>query len=59
MEAKEIQIKTLFLFLAAAIAVELLAWVVTLKSTYHPMLILATARLLQILLKILPKFYYL
>lgn len=53
MEAKEIQIKTLFLCLSAVIAVELATWVVTSKSGYHPMLILATARLLQILLIIL------
>jgi len=53
MEAKEIQIKTLFLCLAAVIAVELGTWVVTSKSGYHPMLILATARLLQIFLIIL------
>jgi membrane protease YdiL (CAAX protease family) len=53
MEAKEIQIKTLFLCLSAVIAVELATWVVTSKSGYHPMLILAGARLLQILLIIL------
>ncbi|MGW8223905.1 MAG: CPBP family intramembrane glutamic endopeptidase [Syntrophobacteria bacterium] len=53
MEAKEIQIKTLFFCLAAVIAVELGTWVVTSKSGYHPMLILAGARLLQILLIIL------
>jgi len=53
MEAKEIQIKTLFLCLAAVIAVELGTWVVTSKSGYHPMLILTGARLLQILLIIL------
>jgi membrane protease YdiL (CAAX protease family) len=53
MEAKEIQIKTLFLCLSAVIAVELATWVVTSKSGYHPMLILTTARLLQILLIIL------
>ncbi len=53
MEAKEIQIKTLFLCLAAVIAVELGTWVVTSKSGYHPMLILGGARLLQILLVIL------
>jgi membrane protease YdiL (CAAX protease family) len=53
MEAKEIQIKTLLLCLAAVIAVELGTWVVTSKSGYHPMLILAGARLLQIFLIIL------
>jgi len=53
MEAKEIRIKTLFFCLSAVIAVELLTWVVTSKSGYHPMLILAGARLLQILLIIL------
>jgi membrane protease YdiL (CAAX protease family) len=53
MEAKEIQIKTLFLCLSSVIAVELGTWVVTSKSGYHPMLILAGARLLQILLIIL------
>ncbi len=53
MEAKEIQIKTLFLCLSAVIAVELGTWVVTSKSGYHPMLILGGARLLQILLIIL------
>ena len=53
MEAKEIQIKTLFFCLSAVIAVELGTWVVTSKSGYHPMLILAGARLLQILLIIL------
>ena len=53
MEAKEIRIKTLFLCLAAVIAVELGTWVVTSKSGYHPMLILAGGRLLQILLIIL------
>jgi len=53
MEAKEIQVKTLFLCLTGVIAVELGTWVVTSKSGYHPMLILATARLLQMLLIIL------
>jgi membrane protease YdiL (CAAX protease family) len=53
MEAKEIHIKTLFICLAAVIAVELGTWVVISKSGYHPMLILAGARLLQILLIIL------
>jgi len=53
METKRIQVKTLFLCLAAVIAIELGTWVVTSKSGYHPMLILATARLLQILLIIL------
>jgi len=53
MEAKEIQLKTLFLCLAAVIAVELATWVVASKSVYHPMLILAGGRLLQILLIVL------
>jgi membrane protease YdiL (CAAX protease family) len=53
MEAKEIQLRTLFLCLAAVIAVELGTWVVISNSGYHPMLVLATARLLQILLIIL------
>lgn len=50
METKEIQIKTLFLCLAVVLAVELGTWLVTTKSGYHPMLILATARVLQIAL---------
>ena len=53
MEAKKIQIKTLLLCLAAVLAIELVTWVVTSRSPYHPMLILAGARLLQILLIIL------
>ena len=53
MEAKEIQIKTLFLCLAAVLAVELGTRVVTSTPIYHPMLILGEARLLQILLIIL------
>jgi heme A synthase len=53
MEAKKIQIKTLFLCLAVVLAIELGMWVVTSKSDYHPMLILAGARLLQILLIVL------
>lgn len=53
MEAKEIRIKTLFLCLAAVIGVELGTWVVTSDSGYHPMFVLAGARLLQILLIIL------
>ena len=53
MEAKEIRIKTLLLCLAAVIAVELGTWVVVSNSAYHPMLVLATARLLQILLIVL------
>jgi len=52
-EAKEIEVRTLFLCIAAVIAVELSTWVVTSKSVYHPLLILATARLLQALLIIL------
>ena len=53
MEAKEIQLKILFLCLAAVIAVELATWVVASKSAFHPMLILAGGRLLQILLIVL------
>jgi len=53
METKEIQIKTLFLCCAAVIALELGAWVVTSKSGYHPMLVLAGTRLLQTVLIIL------
>ena len=53
MEAKEIELRTLLLCLAAVIAVELGTWVVVSHSAYHPMLVLATARLLQILLIIL------
>jgi membrane protease YdiL (CAAX protease family) len=53
MEAKEIEVRTLFLCICAVIAVELSTWVVTSKSVYHPLLILATARLLQVLLIIL------
>ena len=53
MAAKEIELRTLFLCLAAVIAVELGTWVVVSDSAYHPMLFLATARLLQILLIIL------
>ena len=53
LEAKKIRIKTLLLCLTAVIAVELGTWVVVSNSGYHPMLVLATARLLQILLIIL------
>jgi membrane protease YdiL (CAAX protease family) len=53
MEAKEIRIKALFFCFAAVLAVELGSWYVTSKYTYHPMLILGGARLLQILLIIL------
>ena len=53
MEAKEIPIRTLFLCLAAVLAVELGTMVVTAKSGYHPMLILGGARLFEILLIIL------
>jgi membrane protease YdiL (CAAX protease family) len=53
METKEIQIKTLFLCLAAVLAIELGTRVVTAKSVYHPMLILGGARLLEILLIVL------
>ena len=49
MEAKEIQIRTLFLCLAAVLAIELGMRVVT----AHPMIILGGARLLEILLLIL------
>ena len=53
MEAKKIQLKILFLCLAAVIAVELATWVVVSRYAFHPMLILAGARLLQILLIVL------
>jgi membrane protease YdiL (CAAX protease family) len=53
MEAKEIELRTLLLCFAAVLAIELGTWVVTSKSVYHPLLILATARLLQVLLIIL------
>jgi len=53
MEAKEIPIRTLFLCLAAVLAIELGTRVVTAKSVYHPMLILGGARLLEILLIVL------
>jgi hypothetical protein len=53
MEAKEIPIRTLFLCLAAVLAVELGTMVVTAKSVYHPMLMLGGARLLEIVLIIL------
>jgi membrane protease YdiL (CAAX protease family) len=53
MEAKEIELRTLLLCFAAVLAIELGTWVATSKSVYHPMLILATARLLQVLLIIL------
>jgi membrane protease YdiL (CAAX protease family) len=53
LEAKEIPIRTLFLCLAAVLAVELGTRVVTAKSVYHPMLILGGARLLEILLIVL------
>ena len=53
MEANKIQIKTLFLCLAAVLAVELAARVVISNTPYQPMLILGCARLLQILLIVL------
>jgi len=53
METKEIQLKTLFLCFAAVLATELGTWLVTARSPYNPMLILACARFLQILLIIL------
>ncbi len=53
MEAKEIHIRTLFLCLAALLAIELGTRVVTAKPIYHPMLILGGARLLEILLIVL------
>jgi membrane protease YdiL (CAAX protease family) len=53
MEAKEIPIRTLFLCLAAVLAVELGTRVVTAKPVYHPMLILGGARLLEILLTVM------
>jgi len=53
MEAKRIEIRILFLCFAAVLAIEVGTWVVTSKSPFHPMLILAGARLLQMLLIIL------
>jgi len=53
MEAKKIELRTLFLCFAAVIVVELGTWVVISKSGYYPMLILGGARLLQMLLIIL------
>jgi membrane protease YdiL (CAAX protease family) len=53
MEAKEIPLRTLFLCLAAVLAVELGTRVLTSKPVYHPMLILGGARLFEILLIIL------
>jgi hypothetical protein len=53
MEANKIQIKTLFLCLAAVLAVELAARVVISNTLLQPMLILGCARLLQILLIVL------
>jgi len=53
MEAKKIELRTLLLCFAAVLAIELGTWVVTSRSPYHPMLILAGGRLLQILLIIL------
>jgi len=53
METKEIPIRTLFLCLAAVLAVELGTWVVISRSIYQPMLILGRARLLEICLIIL------
>ena len=53
MEANKVEIKTLFLCLAAVLAVELAAWVVIANTLHQPMLILGCARLLQILLIVL------
>jgi len=53
MEAKKIQLKTLFLCFAAVLAVELGTRVVISRSIYQPMLILGGARLLEICLIIL------
>jgi hypothetical protein len=53
MEAKEIPIRTLFLCLAAVLAVELGMLVVTAKPVNNPMLILGGARLFEILLIVL------
>jgi len=53
MEANKIRIKTLFLCLAAVLAVELAAWVVIANTLHQSMLILGCARLLQILLIVL------
>ena len=53
MEANKIKIKTLFLGLAAVLAVELAARGVVANTLHQPMLILGCARLLQILLIVL------
>jgi membrane protease YdiL (CAAX protease family) len=53
MEAKEIQIKTLFLCFTAVFAVELGTRVLTSESVYHPMVVLGGARLLEICLIVL------
>jgi membrane protease YdiL (CAAX protease family) len=53
LEAKEIPIRTLFLCLAAVLAVELGTRVVISRNMYQPMLILAGARLFEICLIIL------
>jgi len=53
MEAKKIELRTLCQCFAAVLAIELGTWVVTSKFPYHPLFILAGARLLQILLMIL------
>jgi len=49
-EAKKIELRILFLCFAAVLAIELGTWVVTSNTPYHPLLNLAGARLLQILL---------
>ena len=53
MEAKKIELSTLLLCFAAVLAIELGTWLVTSRLPYHPMLILASARCLQIILIIL------
>jgi hypothetical protein len=53
MEAKQIQLKTLFLCIAAVLLVELGTWIAASRPGCHPMVILGGARLLLILLIIL------
>ena len=53
MEAKKIELSTLLLCFAAVLAIELGTWLLAARFPYNPMLILAGARCLQILLIIL------
>ena len=53
METKKIELRILLLCFAAVLAIELITWLVTSQSPYHPMLILAGARCLQIIMIIL------